>query len=72
MFKGNLTGYNTTTGKYTKFKFSSFTMFTTITNPAKTSVAVRDYDETIVLFNGSCGQPMKWHRVKGNISLQVT
>lgn len=35
MFQGNLTGYNTTTGKYTKFKFSSFTMFTTITEPNK-------------------------------------
>jgi hypothetical protein len=35
MFQGTLAGYNTTTGKYTKFKFNSFTMFTTITDPNK-------------------------------------
>jgi hypothetical protein len=35
MFQGNLAGYNTVTGKYTKFKFTSYTMFTTITEPNK-------------------------------------
>ena len=35
MFQGNLAGFNATKGKYTKFKFTSYTMFTTITEPNK-------------------------------------